>query len=115
MAFSGLSVEGDNNDYEEEIYFAIPAGKEAAAGRDLVACIAAGFEVSLRNDLDEGSEGCTFFKQSSAGILTMIGGHGWSGEWKPTDEAGVLSAVDQLADFNRGGHWGTRGSLSRVR
>jgi hypothetical protein len=67
----------------------------------------------LRNDLDEGHEGCTLFRHSASGLETMIGGHGWSSNWKPTDEAGVLSDVAELADLNRGGHWSSQGSLDR--
>src|SRR5262245_41278315 len=94
LTFLGLSVEGTRDAGGHiTIDFAIPAGQEAAAGRDLLACLADGFEVWLRNDLDEGCEGCTLFRRTPSGLATMVGGHGWSGEWQPTDEAAVLSAV----------------------
>lgn len=67
----------------------------------------------MRNDLDEGGEGCTLFRRSLSGLVTKVGGHGWQGAWKTTDEAGVLSAVADLAEFNRGGHWSTQGSITR--
>jgi hypothetical protein len=118
MTFSGLSVESHGKGGGRVVtHFAIPVGKEAASGQDVLACLAAGFEVCLRNDLDEGGEGCTLFKRSASGLLTKVAGHGWgwSSEWKPIDEAGVLAAVARLADLNRGGHWSAQGSLSRVR
>jgi hypothetical protein len=114
MTFVGLSLE-DSRDAGGHVitYFAIPAGRESAAAGDLLGCLAAGWEVCLRNDLDEGGEGCTFFRRSPSGLVTMTSGHGWQGEWRPLDEAGVLAAVVELAGLNRGGHWSTRGSISR--
>ena len=105
MTFLGLSVEGTRDAGSHVItYIAIPAGKEEAAGQDLIACLTEGYEVCLRNDLDEGLEGCTVFRRSTSGLETMIFGHGWSSKWKPTDEVGVLLAVTELAELNRGGH-----------
>jgi hypothetical protein len=114
MTFLGLSVEGSRGDRGKVIiYFGIPAGRELVAGGDLLACLAEGAEVCLRNNLDDGGEGYLFFRNSPSGLVTMIGGHGWQSEWKPTDECAVLSAVAELADFNRGGHWSTQGSSAR--
>lgn len=115
MTFLGLTVEGCRDAGSHVItYFAIPPGKEEAAGCDLLVSLADGFEVLLRNDLDEeGHEGCTLFRRSPSGLETMVGGHGWSNTWKPTDEASFLSAVVELAKFNRGGHWSTQASLDR--
>ncbi|HEX9045743.1 MAG TPA: hypothetical protein VF988_01840 [Verrucomicrobiae bacterium] len=108
--FSALTVEYSEN-RGRIISFSIPEGKEADSGLELLACLADGFEVWLNNDLDEGDEGCAIFKRSASGFVTMIGGHGWSGKWEPIDQEGVLSAVFELAKFNRGGHWSTQGSL----
>jgi hypothetical protein len=114
MTCLGLTIEGSRDAGGHFItYFAIPAGRESAAGHDLLACLADGAEVCLSNDLDEGREGCTLFCRSAMGLVTKVAGHGWQSEWKPTDEAGVLSAVAELADLNRGGHWRTQGSIIR--
>jgi hypothetical protein len=115
MAFLGLSLEGERDAGGQFItYFAIPAGRESAAGDDLLVCLADGAEVCLHNDLDEeGGEGCTFFRRVGSSLVTMVGGHGWQGDWKATDEAGVRTAVAELADLNRGGHWSTQGSIIR--
>jgi hypothetical protein len=113
MRFAGLVVEGGRDAGSYLItYFAIPPGSEEAASRDLLRCLADGLDVSLRNDLDEeGGEGCTLFRRSRLGLETMVGGHGWSSPWTATDEAGVCSAVMNLAVFNRGGHWAAQGTL----
>jgi hypothetical protein len=114
MKFFGLSEEGSRDAGGHIItYFGIPVGQEEAAGRDLLACLTDGFEVSLCNDLDEGLEGTTQFMLLPSGLVTKVGGHGWSSQWKPTDEAGFLSAVTELANLNRGGDWSRQGSLSR--
>ena len=71
MMFRGIVVEGSHEAGGPIItYFAIPSGREEVAGSDLLACLAEGAEVCLRNDLDEdeGGEGCTFFRRSSAGL-----------------------------------------------
>lgn len=108
----GLSLEGYRND---TTYFGIPPGKEDAAARDLLTAIASGFEVCLRNDLDEGREGCTFFRRSTSGLETMTGGHHWQSKWKPTDQRAVVTAVAELAHLNRGGHWSAQGSFEPSR
>lgn len=87
----------------QTIYFAIPSGRESAAGSELLTCLADGAEVSLRNDLDEGGEGFSSFCRSSSGNFTRVGGHGWQNEWKPIDEAAFLTAVVEMACHNRGG------------
>jgi hypothetical protein len=96
-----------------KIYFGIPVGREEAAGRELLACLAEGFEVCLCNDLDEGHEGLTEFQLLPSGLMTRNGGHGWSGQWKPVDEAGFLAKVAELANLNRGENEGRQGSLRR--
>lgn len=114
MTFDHLIVEGGRDAGNRVLtYFAIPPGQEEDAGHDLLRCLADGFEVSLRNDLDEGGEGCTVFRGSPSGLETMRFGHGWSSNWEPTDETSFLSSVAELATFNRGGHWDTQGSLER--
>jgi hypothetical protein len=114
MTFDALIIEGGRDAGSHVLtYFAIPAGKEGAAGRDLLRCLADGFEISLRNDLDEGLEVCTVFRSSPSGLETLTFGHGWSSKWKSTDETSFLSSVAELAAFNRGGHWSTQGSLDR--
>jgi hypothetical protein len=111
MKFDGLVVECRREGSVFCTYFAIPPGREEAAGRDLLRCLADGMEVWLRNDLDEGGEGATLFRCSRSGLETMFGGHGWSSSWTATDEAGVCAAVRDLAVFNRGGHWAAQGEL----
>lgn len=116
MTFLALSVEGSRDAGSHvTTYFGIPPGLEDVAGQDLLRCLADGFEVCLRNDLDEGHEGCTLFRRAPSGLETMVRGHGWSSKWKPTDEADVLSAVAELVEFNRGGHWSIQGSLDRYK
>ncbi len=116
MVFLGISLEGDRETGGCSITcFAIPPGHESAAGRDLLACLADGVEVCLRNDLDEGGEGCTLFRRSPSGLVTKVGGHGWQSEWVPTDEASVLASVAELAVLNRGRHWGEQGMLTRAK
>jgi hypothetical protein len=115
MAFLGLSLEGTRDDGICLITnFAIPLGRESEAGRELLACLADGVEVCLRNDADEGGEGCTIYRRSPSGLVTMCGGHGCQSDWKPTNEAGVLVAVAELAAHNRGG-LGAQGSLVRYK
>ena len=112
MRFEALALEGEQ-EAAGRISFAIPLGREADAARELLACLAAGFEVCLRNDLDEGHEGTTFFRRTAAGLSTKVGGHGWQGDWRPIDDAGFVAAVAGLAAHNRGGQWSTRGTLVR--
>lgn len=114
MSFAALVTEGTRFDGTHFItYFAIPVGHDSDAGREILRCLSDGFEVSLSNDLDEGGEGCTIFRTSSAGLLVMTGGHGWQSKWKPIEPSGVLSAVADLAHLNRGGHPSRQGSMSR--
>ena len=87
--------------------FAIPAGSEEAAGRDVLSALA------LNNDLDEGGEGSTTFRAAAGRIESRSGGHGWQGEWTSLDEAACLAAVPALAAFNRGGFGSTEGSVTR--
>jgi hypothetical protein len=62
MTFLGLTIDGSRDAGGHIITLcAIPAGRESAAGRDLLACLADGAEVCLSNDLDDGGEGCTLF------------------------------------------------------
>jgi hypothetical protein len=114
MTFVGVLPEASRDSGSHGCtYFAIPAGQELAAGRDLLACLADGCEVCLRNDLDEGGEGCTSFRRWQSGLMTMVGGHGWQSGWTLTDEASIVAAVVELASFNRGGHWSRQGSITR--
>lgn len=96
------------------ISFSIPVGHEATAAQELHACLNAGFEVQLRNDLDEGLEGYSLFRRTPSGLEFKVGGHGWSGSWKPLDEASFTATIAELAPHNRGGHWSLLGSLSRT-
>lgn len=93
--------------------FGIVPGRERGAGAELLAHLRRGAEVMLRNDLDEGHEGCTFFRRVRWGYETKTGGHGWQSGWGPTDEAGVLAAVAELADLNRGHNERDRGAVRR--
>jgi hypothetical protein len=62
MTFLGLTIDGSRDAGGQLItYFAIPVGRESAAGHDVLACLADGAEVCLSNDLNDGSEGCTLF------------------------------------------------------
>jgi hypothetical protein len=113
MASEGLLLEPERDTGAAWVTpFGIVAGHEQQAGIQLLNYLRDGAEVWLRNDLDEGAEGCTCFRVATAGILTMVFGHGWTGEWKATDEQTVLSTVVGLADLNRGDPMG-RGSIIR--
>jgi hypothetical protein len=86
--------------------FAIAPGREEQAGRDVLACLAAGLEFALPNDLDEGGEGSTSFRRTGSGLVRLVGGHGWQSGWRPVGESDVLAAVSELA-----AHPDWRGSL----
>jgi hypothetical protein len=110
MTFRGLSLGGEHDCGGcVVVAFGIPTGLEREAGLDVLACLADGLEVSLRNDLDEGGEGSTSFRRTPTGLVRLVGGHGWQSGWKPTDEAGVLASVTELAEHNRS----NQGSLIR--
>jgi hypothetical protein len=94
-------------------YFGIASGLEHEAGDEILEHLRAGAEIWLRNDLDQGGEGCTQFRHGGEGYATAVFGHGWSSEWKPTDERGVVAAVIELAHLNRATHAGDRGSINR--
>lgn len=114
MTFGSLLIEGERDVGGSLItYFAIPPGREAEVARDLLACLSDGVEVSLRNDLDEGREGVTFFRRTAAGLSSKVGGRGWQGDWEVIDEVQLASAVAELAAHNRGGHWSAQGALIR--
>ena len=69
MNSPGLLILGDRDDGCNLVTdFSIPVGREAAAGHDLLTFLADGCEICLKNDLDEGGEGCTFFRKSSSGV-----------------------------------------------
>lgn len=110
MTVRGLSLGGE---YDSggctAIAFGIPKGSEREAGLDVLACLADGLEVSLRNDLDEGGEGSTSFRRTPTGLVKRVEGHGWQSGWKPTDEGDVLASVTDLAEHNRS----NQGSLIR--
>ena len=104
MAFRGLSLGAERDRGGCVITsFSIPQGLESEAGHDVLACLADGLEVALGNDLDEGGEGLTSFRRGPSGLVVQVGGHGWQSDWKPTDDAGVLAAVTELAAHNRNG------------
>jgi hypothetical protein len=106
----GLAFVGRHDDDSRTITsFRIEEGREQAAATSLIRLVNQGYEVSLRNDLDEGLEGCTDFRKSAAGYEKLIGGHGWQSGWKPVDEADVLSEIVSLAPLTRDPHAG--GSL----
>ena len=114
LTFDALALEDAALlNHVDRAYFAIREGKEAASALELLGCLKAGLEISLKNDLDEGDEGCTFFRMTREGLLSKIGGHGWSGDWKAVDEHAFPVMVAALAPHNRGGHWSTRGCISR--
>ena len=116
MTFDGLKAEGERDAGGSlDTYFGIPAGRETAAARDLLACLAEEAEVWLRNDRDEGGEGFTSFRRTPAGLSTQVSGHGWQGDWRLIDEAGFAAAVMELAPGNRGGHWSTQGKVVRYK
>jgi hypothetical protein len=94
-------------------YFGITSGLEREAGSQLLEHLRGGAEVWLRNDLDQGGESCTQFRHGEEGYATAVFGHGWSSEWKETDERGVLAAAIGLARLNRATHAGDRGSINR--
>jgi hypothetical protein len=94
------------------IEFGITPGFEREAAGQLVEHMRRGAEVWLRNDLDEGGEGCTQFRYSAGGYVTAVFGHGWSNRWKPIEEQKVRTAIVELADLNRATHaWADRGSI----
>lgn len=115
MAEGGLFFEGERNDNGVLItHFGILAGREQEAAEQLLSYILAGATVSLRNDLDEGLEGTTCFRKARHKIQRMDGGHGWTTEWKDTNEHGVIAAVAEWAHLNCGGHWSRQGSIMGV-
>jgi hypothetical protein len=93
--------------------FAIARGLEHEAGLQLFEHIRRGVEVWLRNDLDDGGEGCTLFRYGVGGFQTRVFGHRWTSKWTGTDKNAILSAVVELADVNRGVHEADRGQLIR--
>ena len=98
MELPGLVLGGDHDTGGYIVTtFAIAPGREEQAGRDVLACLAAGLEVALPNDLDEGGEGSTSFRRTGAGLVRRIGGHGWQSGWRPVSESDVLAAVAELA------------------
>jgi hypothetical protein len=98
MELPGLVLGGDRDTGGSIITgFAIAPGRETQAGRDVLACLAAGMEVTLPNDLDEGGEGSTSFRRAEVGFVKQVGGHGWQSGWRPATEADVLAAVVELA------------------
>src|SRR5262249_58398314 len=111
MTLRGLSL-GDERDTGGCIVtpFGVVPGRERQAGRDVLACLAGGLEVSLSNDLDEGGEGSTSFCRTRSGLARQVGGHGWQSGWEPATEADVLAAVAALA-----ARPGRRGSLVRYK
>jgi len=118
MADSALLFEGERDAGGAiRTYFGIVARHEQEAGVQLLGYLHDGAEVCLRNDLDEGGEGCTYFRKTPTGISTMTGGHGWQSEWKPVGDQAVIVAVAELANLNRGGHWSRQGTiiLSKLR
>ena len=94
------------------IAFGIVEGREDAAATALIQLLNDGHEVSLCNDLDEGGEGSTSFCRKGGGYEQQVGGHGWSGEPTPMDEAAVRAAIVALAPLNRGSHWSEQGSIT---
>lgn len=94
-------------------YFGITPGLEPEAGAQLLEHLHGGAEIWLHNDLDQGGESCTQFRHGADGYATAVFGHGWSSEWKGTDERAVLAAVTELARLNRATHAGDRGSINR--
>ena len=116
MAGSGLFFEDERDDGGVLVtHFGVHAGREREAAEQLLGYILAGATVSLQNDLDEGLEGITFFRRARGRIRTMDGGHGWTTEWRDTDEHGVIAAVAKWAHLNCGGHWSRQGSIMGVR
>src|SRR5262249_24498982 len=110
MTLRGLSLGGERDCGGcIVVSFGIPTGLERGAGLYVLACLGGGVGVSLRNDLDEGGEGSTSFRRTPTGLVKLVGGHGWQSGWKPTDEAGVLASVMELAEHNRS----NQGSLIR--
>jgi len=95
--------------------FAITRGLEREAGMQLFEHIRRGVEVWLRNDLDDGGEGCTQFRYGVGGFQTAAFGHGWSSQWTGTDKNAILTAVVELAHLNRGDHGSDRGHLIRAK
>src|SRR5262249_62241815 len=75
MTLRGLSL-GDERDTGGCIVtpFGVVPGRERQAGRDVLACLAGGLEVSLSNDLDEGGEGSTAFCRTRSGLARQGGG-----------------------------------------
>lgn len=116
MTFLGITAEDKRDAGKQFItYFGIPAGQEQAAGQDILNSLNEGCEIILKNDLDEGREGCTSLRRLSTGLEARVGGHGWQGEWKPINQEDVLVVVTALAKFNRGGHWSRQGSIARAK
>ncbi|WP_020470440.1 hypothetical protein [Zavarzinella formosa] len=115
MNFRGLKLAGIQDTSAARITrFAIPAGREREAGQDILACLADGATLCLRNESDEGNEGVTFICPTRSGMVTKESGHGWQGDWEPTDAAGVMALVAKLAPRNRGGSGG-HGSIIRAK
>lgn len=91
--------------------FMILEGQEQPGAESLLQFVDQGYELSLRNDLDEGGEGSTGFRRGAAGYERLIGGHGWQSGWKPVGRQELLSEVAALAAFTRPPH--PTGSLVR--
>ncbi|HEY1399036.1 hypothetical protein [Roseateles sp.] len=116
MKFNALVVEETRGDGEGEITnFSIPVGREADAALELLALLAAGHEVSLSDDDDEGLEGLHMLKHSPDGLVMRQGGHGWSGTWQPVAREQAVETILSLAPLNRGGNGSACGSFSRAR
>ena len=87
---------GSSNRWE----FSINRGEEETAINALLDLLHEFSEFSLADRSRGDCELYVYYRSDGAAFKTMIGGHGWSGEWKTQSREWVVYEADKQVKFN---------------
>ncbi len=91
--------------------FTIIRGDEATAVYALFDALKDFSEFSLADHGRGDSESCATYRRDGKVYKTMVGGHGWSGEWKTLDWEWALYEAEKQVKYSYGPGWHNCGHL----
>ncbi|MDH3583034.1 MAG: hypothetical protein OER86_02335 [Phycisphaerae bacterium] len=96
-----------------EWVFKINRGEEDVAINGLLDALQTISEFSLADHSRNDYESCATYEKDGAGYRMMVGGHGWSGDWKTLDSASAIAAATEQMRYNYGTAWHDCGRIVR--
>lgn len=95
--------------------FTINRGEEDAAINSLLDAIIEFSEFALADHSRGDCESCATYRRDGTTFKTMIGGHGWSGDWKTLERERAVYEAHKQVKYNYGPKWHNCGHLIKAK